>query len=329
MSTGPLSEAYLPPRWLPGGHAQTLYSVLLAPRPRIHYRRVRWEAPDGDFVDLDWVDGPEPAPLVVLFHGLEGSSKSHYAQTTMAFLKSRRWRGVVVNFRGCSGELNRRPRAYHSGDSDELDWILRRLHKCAAGAPLFAAGVSLGGNALLKWLGEDRPRSAQLVRAAASICAPIDLRVAGDHLGTGINRLYTRHFLRTLKAKALQMLDRFPSLANGQAVAKARTLRDFDDCFTAPVHGFRDTDHYWSASSSKPGLKSIRIPTLIINARNDPFVPAASLPTAAEVSDAVVLDYPDFGGHVGFVSGVFPGRLAWLPARLYAYFAGTIRWEKG
>jgi uncharacterized protein len=326
--TSPVLNTYRPPRWLPGGHLQTLYSVLLAPRPRIDYRRERWEAPDGDFVDLDWVDAPTTAPLVVWFHGLEGSSKSHYAQTMMALLQSHRWRGVVVNFRGCSGELNRRPRAYHSGDSDELDWILRRLHKLAPGAPLFAAGVSLGGNALLKWLGEEREGSVDLVRAAASICAPIDLRVAGDHLGLGVNRIYTRHFLRTLKAKALQMLVRFPSLANREAVAKARTLRAFDDCFTAPVHGFRDTDHYWSASSSKPWLKSIRIPTLIINALNDPFVPSGSLPTAAEVSDAVALEYPDFGGHVGFVSGVYPGRLNWLPARIYAYFAGVIGAEQ-
>jgi predicted alpha/beta-fold hydrolase len=319
---------YRAPWWLPGGDAQTIYAKLIVRRARVAYRRERWETPDGDFIDLDWLEepsvvsresSPDARPLVALFHGLEGSSRGNYALALMAELSSRGLRGVVVHFRGCGGEPNRLPRAYHSGDAQEIDWILRRLR--AQNAPLYAAGISLGGNALLKWLGESGAAATAVVERAAAVSAPLDLMAAGDALGRGFNLLYTRNFLVTLKAKSIAKLDRHPGLYDAARVRAARTLREFDDLVTAPLHGFRDTDDYWTRASSKPWLKDIRVPTLVINARNDPFLPAPALPGPADVSGAVTLEQPEEGGHVGFVSGPFPGRLDWLPRRILGFFA--------
>jgi predicted alpha/beta-fold hydrolase len=319
---------YRAPWWLPGGHAQTIYAKLIVRRAEVAYRRERWETPDGDFIDLDWAEDRESVignresgkPLVVLFHGLEGSSRGSYALALMAALRDRGLRGVVAHFRGCSGEPNRLARAYHSGDAHEIDWILRRLRAGNAGGPLFAAGISLGGNALLKWLGESGADASNVVARAAAVSAPLDLMAAGDALGRGFNLLYTRNFLVTLKAKSIAKLGRHPGLYDAARVRSARTLREFDDLVTAPLHGFRDTDDYWTRASSKPGLKNIRVPTLVINARNDPFLPAPALPGPADVSGAVTLEQPEEGGHVGFVSEPFPGRLDWLPRRILGFF---------
>ncbi len=314
------------PWWLPGGNAQTVYATFAALRPRVAYRRERWDTPDGDFIDLDWVEERgtsneerSEAPLVVLFHGLEGSSRSHYALALMAEVARRGWRGVVVHFRGCGGELNRLPRAYHSGDSAEVDWILRRLRPL--NPRLFAVGVSLGGNALLKWLGESGASAIAVVERAAAVSAPVDLMAAGNALDHGFNLVYVRQFLSTMKSKSLAKLARYPGLFDASRVRAAGTLREFDDIVTAPLHGFRNTDDYWTRASSKPGLGNIRVPTLIANARNDPFLPAHALPRAGEVSDSVALDQPEEGGHAGFVSGRFPGNLGWLPKRVLEFFA--------
>ncbi len=314
---------YRAPRWLPGGHLQTLYAALAAPRPRVDFRRERWDTPDGDFIDLDWLadqDAAKSKPLLVLFHGLEGSSRSQYALALMAATHARGWRGVVVHFRGCSGEINRLPRAYHSGDSPEIDWILRRLRSEHADAALFAGGVSLGGNALLKWLGEQNVGATAIVNAAAAVSAPLDLMASGNALDAGFNLVYVRHFLYTMKHKALLKLAQFPGLYDRERLLASRTLREFDNLITAPLHGYRDTDDYWTRASSKPWLARIALPTLVINARNDPFLPAAALPQATDVSPYVHLETPAGGGHVGFVSAGFPGRLDWLPQRLLAHF---------
>jgi predicted alpha/beta-fold hydrolase len=318
-------EPYRAPWWLPGGHLQTLYAALCTPRPRVAYRRERWDTPDGDFVDVDNLaqqSAPgiqhSAVPLVVLFHGLEGSSTSHYAHALMAQVRDLGWRGVVVHFRGCSGEPNRLPRAYHSGDSAEIDWMLRRLHNAHAG-PLYATGVSLGGNALLKWLGEQGEAASGVVASAAAVSAPLDLMAAGDALGRGFNLVYTKAFLRTLKRKSLAKLEVHADLYDAARVSAARTLRDFDNVVTAPLHGFRGTDDYWTRASSKPWLARIAVATLLVNARNDPFMPADALPAPDEVSNAVTCDFPHDGGHVGFVSGPFPGHLGWLPRRIIGF----------
>lgn len=319
--------AYRAPLWLPGGNLQTLYPALLARRPAIDYHRQRWDTPDGDFIDLDWteprdcglrIEGGAP-PLLVLFHGLEGSSNSHYARALMQAAVARGWCGVVVHFRGCSGELNRLPRAYHSGDSAEIDWILRRLKLQQDDAPLHAAGVSLGGNALLKWLGEQGSAASAILRSAAAMSAPLDLHAAGTALEQGFNMVYTRHFLVTMKRKSLLKLQTHPRLFDAARVRAARTLREFDDLVTAPLHGFAGVDDYWTRASSKPWLSRVTVPTLLLNACNDPFLPAAALPTPQERSAAITAVFPETGGHVGFISGAFPGTLHW-PAQAVTDF---------
>ena len=315
---------YDAPSWLPGGHLQTIWGVL-ASRPEVDYRRQRWELPDGDFLDLDWVESPPDAPLVVLFHGLEGSSDGHYARALMAAVHARDWRGVVVHFRGCSGEPNHLSRAYHAGDSAEIGYVLGRLRAENPGRPMYAVGVSLGGNALLKWLGEQGEAAASVVDKAAAVAAPLDLPAAGAALDTGFNRVYSARFLKTLKRKALEKLDSFPLLYDREAVAALDTIRGFDDLVTAPLHGYKDAADYWDRAASKPWLRHIRVPTLVLNARNDPFVPGDSLPTAGEVSDRVTLDQPKEGGHVGFVGGLFPGHLEWMPARVLEFLKSDTR----
>lgn len=312
-------STYRAPWWLRGAHVQTIYSALIAPQPKVRYRRERWETPDGDFIELDWAcdDGSGGAPIVVLFHGLEGCSRSHYALTLMAALRAKGWRGVVAHFRGCSGVPNRSARAYHSGDSAEIDWILRRLKSSAGSAPLGAVGVSLGGNALLKWAGENSSAAADVVVAIAAVSAPMDLRAAGVHLARGFNRVYTHWFLRTLKPKSLAKLARYPGLFDAAALAAARTMREFDDVITAPLHGFRDTNDYWRRASSKPALRDIRVPALVLNALNDPFMPAQALPRVSDVSHTIILEYPSQGGHAGFFAGT--GASRWLPARLIGF----------
>ncbi|MCM8595803.1 hydrolase [Accumulibacter sp.] len=313
--------AYEAPTWLPGGHAQTIYPLLIRPAP-LPYHRERWATPDGDFIDVDWAAPPQSVragpgrPLLVLFHGLEGSSASHYAVSLMRALAAIGWTGAVVHFRGCSGELNRLPRAYHSGDSEEIDWVLRRLQARFSNRSRYAVGVSLGGNVLLKWLGERGTAASDVLQAAAAISAPLDLAASGHHLGRNFNRLYTAYFLRTLKRSARDRLRRFPGLFDEQRMAAARTLYEFDDAVTAPLHGFAGVDDYWRRASSKPWLAGIRLPTLILNATNDPFLPASALPSPHDTARAVRLEFPSHGGHVGFVVGRPPGSIAWLPQRI-------------
>ncbi len=311
---------YRAPGWLPNPHLQTVYGSLFAAKPAVSYRRERWETPDGDFVDTDHVDGLPDRPWVVLFHGLEGSSDSPYARTLMHRVAGRGWRGTVINFRGCSGEPNRLARAYHSGDSAEVDWILNRVRPLANDAPLYATGVSLGGNALLKWLGERGDAARAIVTRTAAVSAPLDLMAAGEALGRGLSLLYAKHFLATMKKRAAAKHARFPGSFDLERMRRSRTLREFDDVVTAPLHGYRDTDDYWTRASSKPLLGRIRVPTLVLNARDDPFLPEAALPAPGEVSAAITVEFPARGGHVGFVSGPFPGHIGWLPGRLLHFF---------
>ena len=271
-------------------------------------------------MDADWVDGDPHAPLVVLFHGLEGGSRSHYAASLMRHLRALGWRGVVPHFRGCSGELNRLARAYHSGDAEEIGWMLREAARRGAAGPLYAAGVSLGGNALLKWLAAGGKSAGALIARAAAISAPMVLQAAGDGLARGFNRVYTRHFLRPLKRKSLAKLALFPGLYDAETVRRATNLRQFDDAVTAPLHGFRDANDYWTRASSRPDLERIAIPTLIVHADNDPFLPGAYLPDPARLPAPVRLEITRGGGHAGFACGPWPGNLDWLPQRLTAFF---------
>lgn len=317
-------DDYQPPWWLPGGHLQTVYASLYAPKASVSYRRERWDSlpdgqPDGDFIDVDFVDGEAGRPVLLHFHGLEGSSSSQYALGFMARCAELGWTGMVAHFRGCSGELNRLPRAYHSGDSTEIDWIVRKVAARFPGVPLYLVGVSLGGNASLKWLGERGTEAAGLVQAAVGVSAPLDLMAAGEALGKGFSLNYARHFLSTMKAKAERMLAKHPSAFDAAAMRAARNLREYDNVVTAPLHGYRDTDDYWTRASSKPGLGNVAVPTLVLNARNDPFLPASALPARTEVSASVRLHFPEQGGHVGWPDERFPGHTRWLTDRVFRF----------
>ena len=328
------NQPYLRPWWLPGANLQTILPAIAASATHEAFARERWPSvgsdgtTDGDFVDVDWLADASGAPLwnpamplVVMFHGLEGSSQSHYSKALMGAVRGRGWNGCVPHFRGCSGELNHLPRAYHSDDSAEIDWILRRIVARRAPCTIYAVGISLGGNALAKWAGEHGAAAGDIVRALAAVSAPLDLAAAGTALGRGFNMVYTRMFLDTLKQKSLSKLARFPGMIDAERVRGARDLYQFDNLVTAPLHGFRDTEDYWARASGKPWLAHIGIPALVLNARNDPFMPAHSLPTASQVSPSVTLEQPVHGGHVGFTTGPLPpGRIDWLPQRLLNYF---------
>ncbi len=286
------------------------------------YRRERLNTPDGDFLDLDWVDAQQPAaPLVVLFHGLEGSSASHYARALMQAVAAQGWQGVVVHFRGCSGEPNRLPRAYHSGDSAEIGWVLRKLHR--TDRQIFVVGVSLGGNALLKWLGEAGASAGEYISSAVAVSVPYDLAAADTALSSGVGLLYARHFLRSLIPHTLAKAQRFPGhtgLNHLAAIRTSRTLRQFDDAVTAPLHGFANAADYYARSSSGQYLSGIALPTLLLHAHNDPFLPITAIPDPKHLPACVKLELSRHGGHVGFVNGPLPGHLNWLPHRVIGHF---------
>ncbi len=314
------------PAWLPGGNLQTIWAATRAQRhagPPPQFTRQRWATPDGDFIDVDQLAPARPAdaPHLVLFHGLEGSSASAYAQAFAGVALQQGWNYSVPHFRGCSGELNHAPRAYHSGDFEEVGWILQRLRSASA-APLRVVGISLGGNALLRWAEEAGASAAATAAAVAAVCSPLDLAASGAAIDRGFNWLvYSRMFLASMKPKALAKWQQHPGLFNRERLAAARTLYEFDDVFTAPLHGFRDTTDYWARASALPHLASIRIPALALNARNDPFVPAPSLARAAAVGRFVTLWQPAHGGHVGFPQGSFPGQVMTMPMAVSRWLA--------
>jgi len=342
------------PSWLPERHTQTLFGALVAPTNRLRFVRTRHDTPDGDYLDLDWTapglvaqpkGNQDPrlshtaaarwlteteqqqlsltqhTPALLLLHGLEGSSHSRYAQSIAAYFRTRGWIVVVAHFRGCSGFANRLARAYHSGDTADIGFILQTIHQQIPHARWHAAGISLGGNALLKYLGQ-YPRVCPWLVAAAAVSAPLDLVAAGNHLSDHLfNReVYSRYFLQSLKPKVLEKARRYPGVIDVFRINQARDLREFDHAYTAPMHGFKDAIDYWTQSASKPWLKTIITPTLVLNARNDPFLPEHTLVGPNECSNAVTLHQPAQGGHVGFVTGSWPGHLNWLPARLEQFF---------
>ncbi len=314
-----MAQPYVAPFWLPGGDLQTLYAVAFASNPSIEYRRERWELPDGDFIDTDWVE-PENTdanqPIVVLFHGLEGNSQSHYAKSVMEATLAKGWRGVVIHFRGCSEEPNRLPRVYYAGDTPEIERLLSRVRDIAPQAPIYAIGFSLGGNALLKWLGESGEHANSVIDKAIAVSAPMDLQATASTLDKGLNRyLYTPSFVSSMRPKALAMLERFPGIMDQEKIESAKTIHDIDNAVTAVLYGASDAKDYYAKNASKPWLTTISVPTLILNAKNDPFIPSETLPTAAEVSSMVTLEYPETGGHVGF-----SGRGNWLAKHALAFF---------
>jgi len=326
---------YQAPWWLPGGHLQTIWAALWARREAVSgLQRHRWTTPDGDFIDVDrQVASRSDRPQLVLFHGLEGSSASHYAWAWRAWAQRHDLHCVIPHFRGCSGVLNLAPRAYHSGDHAEVAWILGRLrqqHRQQGGSCQLAVGVSLGGNALMRWAAEEGAQAVEGVDAAAAVCAPLDLTASAKAIGQGLNRqIYTRMFLRSMKPRALAKWHQYPGLFDRDRMLKANDLEAFDEVFTAPLHGFKDARDYWAKASAKPMLRSVRLPVLLLNARNDPFIPAQSLPSGQEVSPSVTLWQPEHGGHVGFVQGRCPGGLQWVPEQVGAWLLAQVANTRG
>jgi len=295
------------PWWTPGGQLQTLVPTIVGRYLQplaVAWTRERLETPDGDFIDVDWAhrsSAPE-SPRLVLFHGLEGSSSSHYVRAFATVAGERGWSFAIPHFRGCSGALNRAPRAYHAGDSQEVGWLLEALTRGHPG-PVFAVGISLGGNALLRWAAFASAGEATdpRVDALCALSAPLNLAACGDAIDRGLNqRIYGAYFLKTMKEKARQKAAQYPGLFNLPEVEQATTLRAFDHFFTAPLHGFSGVDDYWARASSGPHLRQIGLPSLVVNALNDPLVPAWSLTPGASCSTWITLWRPRDGGHVGF-----------------------------
>lgn len=288
-----------------------MWGKFFRPAHSLDARVERLEAPDGDFLDLVRTPGSPAAPTLLLLHGLEGTPRSHYTSGTLARASARGWQANLLVFRSCGGELNRAARSYHSGETSDLDFVVRRLLAERPGAPLVLAGVSLGGNVLLKWLGEQGDALEGAVHGAVAVSVPFDLARSAAHMERGFARIYGWNFLKTLKVKALQKLDQHPGIADRDRILAARTLREFDDAFTSVVHGFRDATDYYAQSSSLQFLGRIRVPTLLLSARDDPFHPVQVLDDVAAIAatnPALHLEFPERGGHVGFLEGAHPWR---------------------
>ncbi len=282
--------------------------------------RERWETPDDDFLDLDFLDPPDnqqDVPTVLLLHGFEGSSRAKYILGMLRWIGQLGWRGVALNFRSCSGEMNRQPRFYHSGETSDLDWVFRKLSARFPKAPFFIVGFSLGGNVLLKWLGEVGEQVPDCLLAAVAISVPFDLGIAAKNIDTGFGKVYGRNFLSTLKQKALEKEAAHPGLLDRALISRIRSYIDFEDRVFAPIHQFKNAQDYWTQCSAKNFLDEIRRPTLILHAEDDPFLPGLALPMASiRNSRWLVEGITAHGGHVGFVEGLWPWRPGyWAEAR--------------
>ncbi len=312
----PMSSDFRPAWWLPGAHLQTLWGKLARRSVPARTRTERWETDDGDFIEVHRLDADAGRPRLVLLHGLEGSPRSHYVGGLLAEARARGWGADLLVFRSCGSEPNRLLRSYHSGETGDLDFLVRRVLDEPHDGPIVLAGVSLGGNVLLKWLGERGSAIPSRVAGAAAVSVPFDLARSARHIERGFSRVYQAHFLRTLRRKANEKHRRFPHALDAGDIGRARTLWTFDDVVTAPVHGFRDAADYYARSSSIGFLARVRVPTLLLSAVDDPFLPATVLEEVRAIArdnPALVLEFPPAGGHVGFVAGAAPWR-----ARYYA-----------
>jgi uncharacterized protein len=313
----PPSRSYRPAWWLPDPHTATIWGRLGRREPDLPVTLEQWDTPDGDFVEVARLasDAGPAAPRLLLFHGLEGGKHSHYAKAMFREAQSRGWAADLLLFRSCGSTPNRLPRSYHSGETSDPGWVVAQLTTRHPEAPLALMGVSLGGNVLCKLLGEQREALPRQVVGAVGMSVPFDLARASRHIGRGFGAVYERLFLKSLIPKALAKIDRHPELAPLRRVAGARTLWEFDDAFTAPLHGFRDAADYYAQSSSLAYLAGIRRPTLLLSAVDDPFLPPAVLEevrAAAAANPSVEIEFPARGGHVGFTAG-------WNPLRPWYY----------
>lgn len=325
-----IKSAFKPAIGLSHFHLQTLLPTILHKKNSKKYHSQELSLPDGDFVDLCWNKAPDfndKRPLVVVFHGLEGSINSPYAQHVMQALENKNWNAVLMHFRGCSGRSNKLPRAYHSGETGDAKYFIEYLRQRFIGVPIAAVGYSLGGNMLLKLQAEYGDESP--LQAAASICAPIQLDKCADRIDKGFSRVYQKHLMKRLVRNVLKKYDQhdFISLAglSKEKVESLKTFWQFDDAFTAPVHGFGNAKNYYKISSARQYLKQITKPTLAIQTRDDPFMTVDVIPDEKELGSGLTLEVSQHGGHVGFVSGSLFKPNYWLPERICEYLSGYLK----
>ncbi|MEZ4702838.1 MAG: alpha/beta fold hydrolase [Rhodothermales bacterium] len=323
----PGAAVYQPPRWLRNGHLQTVYPSLMRRLSGVHYRRERVETPDGDFLDLDWLGPGGTGRAIVLSHGLEGSSGSGYIKGMARAFVRHGWDAVAWNFRGCSGEVNRRPRSYHAGATEDLDAVVHHLLGLGY-AEIALVGFSLGGNLTLKYLGERGDDAVPAIVGGAVFSVPCDLEACADTLTRPANAFYQYRFMIQLRDKIRRLADQFPGAVELEGLEAMRTFREFDNRYTARMHGFIDAAHYWSTCSSRHFLAGIRRPTLLVNALDDPFLSRACYPAReAAANPMVVFEAPRHGGHVGFVR-LAGDELYWSELRALT-FLGSIAGKNG
>lgn len=311
---------FKPAWWLPGPHLQTLWPALFRGQVKnIPLEEERLELPDGDFLDLVWVGKNKQGPLILLLHGLEGSIQSSYAQGMLQAIDKNQWRGVLMHFRGCSGVPNRLTRSYHSGETNDLSMLMKVLRKREPNTPIAAVGYSLGGNVLLKWLGETAENNP--LTAAVAVSVPFELHKSANRIRQGFSWLYQKYFLRCLSARLSRKFRETPVSFPIPPLSELKSMWEFDDKITAPLHGFQNVHDYYSQSSSRQYLKRIRVPTLLLHAKDDPFMTPDVIPHVDELSRWVKLEVTEKGGHVGFVSGASPWRVNyWLEERIPEFF---------
>jgi uncharacterized protein len=320
--------SYRPAWFVPGRHLRTLWGKFVRRRPRVPMAIERWTTPDDDVLFVHRLRGSQASPLLVLLHGLEGSPDSHYARGVLARAHALGWSAAAIVFRTCGGQMNHTRRFYHSGETTDLDFVISRLTSEDPAAAIVLAGFSLGGNVVLKWLGERGSDVPTAVCAAAVVSVPYDLARGSRYINRGFARVYERHFLRSLVRKASEKRQRFPDIAPEVDLRTLRTMWDFDNAVTAPVHGFRDATEYYSRSSSLGWLERIRTPTLLVSAADDPFLPREVLDevrAAAQANDALECEFLDYGGHVGFIAGNLPWRpLYWAEWRVMDFLSSKL-----
>ncbi len=310
-------DSFKPAWWLPGPHLQTIWPTLHSKKINLSLRRERFELPDGDFLDIDWV-GPEQGPIVVLLHGIAGNLDSPYIKRSLNAFIEKVWRGALLYFRGCSGTTNRLPRYYHSGETTDMHYVLNQLREREPGTPIACVGFSLGGNVLLKWLGENQRQG--LLKAAVAISVPFELHKAANRLNSGFSRIYQWMLLREMRNMIKQKCARMPMPISNEIVDELRTFWQYDNYITAPLHGFKNANEYYKKASSRQYIPFIQTPTLILHAYDDPFLPPDAIPSDEELPSCVKLILVKQGGHVGFVSGEHPWQTKyWFEEQISAY----------
>ncbi len=303
-------------------HVQTILPNTLFPRAKVALRRERLELPDGDFIDVDWTTGTG-GPIVIVLHGLEGSIRSRYANHIMLRIHELGFRGALPHFRNCSGEPNRLPISYHSGFTQDLEYFSGLLKQKEPNTPLAAVGYSLGGNVLLKWLGESKHASRLVTGVAVSV--PFDLGDCSAAIEQGLSKVYMWELMGRLRRSASRKFARVKPPMPLPDIGSLRTFRQFDDAMTAPLHGYQDADDYYARCSSKPFLKHIRVPTLVVHSKDDPFMTPAVVPREEELSPAVTFELTERGGHVGFVNGSLFRPKRWVDGRIARHLQQHLR----